>query len=99
MNKQKKKVEFSKIICIVAFAIFLCLGIWIIGKYYGLVELCIQNGLSVLPDAALPIASITFILAPIISYLAYQGGLKKSRNKYGVDPDGQPYCRKDGDDA
>lgn len=90
---KKKKREFSKIACSIAFLAFLFLGIWMVFRYYSLVQLAIAGGSSVIPDASLPIAGISFILAPLISYLLYQGGLKNSRNKYGIDEDGQPYMR------
>ena len=90
---QKKKLEFSKAACTVAFVVLLLLGVWMVLRYYSLVQLAIASGADVLPDASLPIAGISFILAPLISYLLYQLGLKNSRNKYGVDESGQPYKR------
>lgn len=95
MKSKKKchKLEFSKAACSAAFLVFLLLGIWMVYRYYSLVKLAIVSGSGVLPDAALPIAGISFILAPLISYLMYQAGLKTSRNKYGVDESGQPFKR------
>ncbi len=90
---KKKKKEFSKIACCIAFLAFLLLGIWMVFRYYSLIQLAIAGGSSVIPDASLPIAGISFILAPLISYLLYQAGLKNSRNKYGIDEEGQPYKR------
>ena len=94
MGKRAKsnKKEFSKMMCVVAFVIFLLLGAWMIYRYYDLMSVAIVNDSSITPDASLPIAGITFIFAPILSYLTYQAGLKNSRNKYGVDENGQPYC-------
>ena len=90
---KKKKKEFSKIACSVASLGLFFLGVWMVYRYYSLVQLAIATSSSVVPDAALPIAGISFILAPLISYLLYQGGLKNSRNKYGIDEEGQPYHR------
>ena len=92
MTKKQKK-EFSKIMCVIAFVIFLAIGLWMIFEYYHLMKLAIEAGTGVMPDSALPIAGITFILSPLISYLVYQFGLKNSRNKYGVDENGEPYQR------
>ena len=92
-RSSKKKKEFSKIMCLIAFLVFLVLGIWMIFQYYYLMKLAIDAGTGVMPDAALPIAGITFIISPLIAYCTYQWGLKNSRNKYGVDADGQPFMR------
>ena len=93
----KKKIEYSKIACTIASLAFMILGVWMIGRYYNLVELAIDEKCSALPGASLPIAGITFIFSPLISYLVYQWGLKNSRNKYGVDETGQPFKKKDGE--
>lgn len=88
----KKKIEFSKLICSATSVGLFVVGVWMVWKYYSLIEYAIQMESVSTPDASLPIAGITFIIAPIISYLTYQWGLKNSRNKYGVDENGQPYC-------
>lgn len=93
--RKKKKIEYSKLICgLISFAFFL-LSIWIMWRYYQLVEAAISSDSSVSPDVSLPVAGISFIIAPLISYLTYQWGLKNSRNKYGVDEDGQPYNKRE----
>lgn len=89
---KNKKFEFSKFLCLAMCVVFITLGSWMIAKYYNLIQMSIEINSSVMPDAALPIAGISFIFAPMMSYLLYQGGLKNSRNKYGIDADGQPYC-------
>ena len=89
----KRKKEFSKMMCLTGFILFFIIGVYMILRYFSLVKLAIVSGAMVMPDSALPIAGITFILAPIISYLAYQFGLKNSRNKYGVDENGEPFKR------
>lgn len=86
-----KKWEFSKMFCLVMCIIFTAMGCWMISKYYELTKLAIETNSTTTPDAALPIAGISFIFAPVLSYLLYQAGLKNSRNKYGVDSEGQPY--------
>ena len=91
----KKKKEFSKIMCILASVAFCFLGCWIIWKYYALTELAIQMGSGTTPDATLPIAGITSILVPFVSYLMYQFKLKNSRNKYGISELGVPYTLPD----
>ncbi|MGM9602431.1 MAG: hypothetical protein ACI3W5_12735 [Faecousia sp.] len=94
-----KKREFSKIFCALAAIVMSRVGVWLIEEYYRLTELAIETGSAAVPDATLPIAGLTAIIAPIVSYLLYQVGLKNSRNKYGVDADGQPFNRIDGQDA
>jgi len=74
-------IEFSKLMCIVAVVVFTLVAIYSIGEYYVLVKMAIENDCSVLPDASLPIAGITGILAAVLSYCLYQGGLKASLNK------------------
>ena len=92
MAKQKSlKKEFSKIMCVLTSAVLCFLGMWMIWKYYSLVELAIQTNSSNTPDAALPIAGITAIITPLVSYLLYQARLKNSRNKYGISESGVPY--------
>lgn len=86
-----KKQEFSKLLCGIASVGLACVGIWMIWRYYYLVELAVEMGSSSLPDASLPIAGITSIIVPIISYLSYQFSLKNSRNKYKVDENGNPF--------
>ena len=44
-----------------------------------------------MPDATLAVTSVTTVLGALMSYLLYQAGLKNSRNKYGIDSDGQPF--------
>jgi len=96
----KPRSEFSKRACAVMSIILVVVGIWMIWRYFQLVELAIRQDSGALPDAALPIAGITAIVAPFVSYLLYQAGLKNSRNKYGVDADGQPFRKTlDGADA
>lgn len=37
-----------------------------------------------MPDATLPVTSITCLLGSILSYMTYQGALKTSLNKHGL---------------
>ena len=92
-----KRREFSKIMCSIAFVLLALLGGWMIWKYYALMKLAIETGSSVTPDASLPIAGITAIITPMISYLMYQARLKNSRNKYGISENGVPYTMPDQD--
>ena len=95
LTSTSKKREYSKIMCTVAFVLLALLGCWMIWKYYSLMKLAIVSGSSVTPDASLPIAGITAIITPIISYLLYQARLKDSRNKYGISENGVPYAAPD----
>ena len=93
--QSQRKIEFSKIACSLASCVFVGVGVWMIYRYYALVELAINTGASIAPDSALPIAGITAIFTPIIAYLIYQFKLKNSRNKYGVSENGVPYVLPD----
>ncbi len=51
------------------------------------------------PDASVAVKSLEIVVGGLLSYCLYQFGLKNSRNKYGVDADGNPYKQKlTGDD-
>lgn len=90
-KRNKRKKEFSKALCVIASLVFGFIGCWMIWKYYTLVQLAITTNSSVTPDSALPIAGITAIITPLISYLLYQFKLKNSRNRYGISENGVPY--------
>lgn len=94
IRSRLKKIEFSKLLCGGAFVALLILGVWMVVRYYSLAQAAIDGGSINMPDAALPIAGLTMIISPILSYVLYQFGLKNSRNKYGVDADGIPYKQK-----
>lgn len=89
-----KKIEFSKILTLLAIIIMLGISIWSIINYYALIKLAIISDASAMPDSAIPIACITTILGSLIAYCLYQFGLKNSRNKYGVDAEGNPFKEK-----
>ena len=75
------KTEFSKFIVITAVIIALAnLSLYWIAIYLGYE-----------PDSAVPISSMVQIFGAILSYCLYQLGLKHSRNKYGIDENGQPF--------
>lgn len=42
-------------------------------------------------DSAIGVTALGTIVGGVLSYLLYQLGLKNSRNRYGIDADGQPY--------
>lgn len=87
---KKKKVEWSKVFsATIAFA-FGIYGIWCGIKYYQLCRVAIELG-STMPDATLAVVNVSTVIASLVSYLLYQAGLKNSRNKYGIDSDGQPF--------
>lgn len=43
------------------------------------------------PDSSVPVTALGTIFGAVLSYCLYQLGLKNSRNKYGIDSDGQPF--------
>ena len=45
-------------------------------------------------DSAIGVTALGTIVGGVLSYLLYQLGLKNSRNRYGIDADGQPYKTK-----
>lgn len=75
------KKEFSKTIVVTAvlIAVFNIVVYWI----------AIFKGFQ--PDSAMPISAMVQIFGAILSYCLYQLGLKNSRNKYGIDENGQPF--------
>ena len=80
-KKTKSKFEWSKIMC----------GLIVL---YGVANGVIYNVaifMDKCPDSALAVQSITTIIGGYMSYLLYQFGLKNSRNKFGIDSDGNPY--------
>lgn len=90
----KKKIEWSKFLASTIAGLCGAFGIWATIRYYQLVERAIVEQSAVAPDAAVPCAYITTVIAALLSYLLYQAGLKNSRNKYGIDSDGQPFRTK-----
>lgn len=78
------KKEFSKMVVVTAvlIAVFNIIVYWV-AAFKGL-----------MPDSALPISAMVQIFGSILSYCLYQLGLKNSRNKYGVDENGQPFKQK-----
>lgn len=91
--KNKKRVEWSKIVTGAVILFFACYGVWSGIRYYQLCKLAIEQD-SMMPDATLAVTCVTTILAALLSYCLYQWGLKNSRNKYGIDADGQPFVTK-----
>lgn len=79
----KKKFEWSKFVC----------GLIVL---YGIANGVVYNVavfMDKCPDSALAVQSVTTIIGGYMSYLMYQFGLKNSRNKFGVDGEGNPYCQ------
>ena len=89
-KKSKKKVEWSKFFSTVIALFFGVYGIWCGVQYYELCREAIQL-CAPMPDVTLAVVSVTVVIGSLISYLLYQAGLKNSRNKYGIDADGQPF--------
>ena len=83
----KNKIEWSKIVCGLIVAYGIVNGI----IYY------VAIFMDKMPDSALAVQSVTTIIGGYMSYLLYQFGLKNSRNKFGVDSDGNPYKQNVGD--
>jgi len=87
MDKKKKKFEWSKFIC----------GLIVL---YGIANGVVYNiavFMDKMPDSSLAVQSVTTIIGGYMSYLLYQFGLKNSRNKFGIDGDGNPYSQNIGD--
>ena len=79
----KFKIEWSKFVC----------GLIVV---YGIANGVLYNiavFMDKCPDSALAVQSVTTIIGGYMSYLMYQFGLKNSRNKFGVDSEGNPYCK------
>lgn len=79
--KKKKKFEWSKFIC----------GLIVL---YGIANGVVYNVavfMDKMPDSSLAVQSIITIVGGYMSYLFYQFGLKNSRNKFGIDSEGNPY--------
>jgi uncharacterized membrane-anchored protein len=80
-RNKNKKVEWSKLVC----------GLIVL---YGIANGIVYNiavFMDKCPDSALAVQSVTTIVGGYMSYLMYQFGLKNSRNKFGIDSDGNPY--------
>lgn len=92
----KKKIEWSKFFCSAIAFSFGLYGVWCGIEYYRLCKLAIET-FSTMPDSTLAVVSLSTVIASLVSYLLYQAGLKNSRNKYGIDADGQPFKRYDED--
>ena len=83
----KKKTEWSKL----WMALIVLYGIACGATYY------VAVFMDKMVDPALAIQAVITIIGSFISYLFYQFGLKNSRNKYGVDHEGNPYRQNLGD--
>ena len=92
----KKKIEWSKLFCSICAFSFGIYGVWCGIEYYRLCKLAIET-CSTMPDVTLAVVNVSTAIASLMSYLLYQAGLKNSRNKYGIDADGQPFKRYDED--
>lgn len=91
----KKKIEWSKVFTLIIAIIFAVYGIFCGVKYYNLCEQAIENGNGSYPDATLAVTCVTTVLGSLLSYLLYNGAMKNSRNKYGIDSNGQPFQQTD----
>ena len=83
-RKRKRKFEWSKFIC----------GLIVL---YGVANGVLYNiavFMDKMPDSSLAVQSVTTIIGGYLSYLVYQFGLKNSRNKFGIDSEGNPYSQK-----
>jgi len=89
-KKAIKKIEWSKKFSALIALGFGIYGIWCGVKYYQLCEKAIDT-MGIMPDSTLAVTCVGTVIASLVSYLLYQAGLKNSRNKYGIDADGQPF--------
>jgi hypothetical protein len=83
----KKKAEWSKL----WMALIVLYGIGCGVAYY------VAVFMNKLADPTLAVQAVITILGGFVGYLTYQFGLKNSRNKYGVDHEGNPYKQNVGD--
>ena len=79
--KKNKKFEWSKL----WMALIVLYGVGCGVAYYAAVFM------DKVADPALAVQSVITIIGAFASYLFYQFGLKNSRNKFGVDSEGNPY--------
>lgn len=86
-SNKKRKQEWSKLMC------GLILGYGFLNGFLYHIEVFLNKA----PDATLATQCVITIIGAYISYLFYQLGLKNSRNKYGVDCEGNPYRTKNFD--
>jgi len=86
----KKELEWSKLFAGSIALIMGLYGMWCGIEYYRLCKIAIETN-SCMPDSALAVVCVSMVLASLLSYCLYQFGLKNSRNKYGIDADGQPF--------
>lgn len=96
--KNKKKIEWSKIFSATIALVLGVYGIWCGFEYYRLTKYAIEVG-GAAPDSTLAVVCVSTVLASLLSYLLYQLGLKSSRNKYGIDSDGEPFKLKKEDES
>ena len=98
-QKVKKKIEWSKMFCGLVAGCFGLFSIWCVVEYYCLMRTAILTNSTNMPDATIAVTCISVVIGALLSYLLYQMGLKNSRNKYGIGPDGQPFCATIPDEA
>lgn len=80
-EKQKRKVEWSKVFCTCIACVF---GIYAIGcgiAYILLSKRAIEMNSMNMPDATLAVTCVSVVLGSLLSYLIYQLSLKTSLNK------------------
>lgn len=94
MHSDKKKVEKSTVFCIIA----IFAGVGSIVAYWVAVFVALGTASAATIDAAVATSGMTTVVGALLSYCLYQYGLKNSRNKYGVDSEGQPFMRNDSPD-
>lgn len=87
MRIQKKHIEFTKILAGACFFLgTLCIVTYIIAVFIALAK---ESSVNI--DPSLAVTGLAQIVGAFLSYCLYQFGLKNSRNKYGIDADGQPF--------
>lgn len=96
-KKTKKKIEWSKLFSTIIALFFGMYSVWCGIEYYILSARAVELGTE-MPDPTLAVTCVSTVIAALVSYLLYQAGLKNSRNKYGIDAEGQPFCLKEEDE-
>lgn len=82
-----KKFEWSKFVC----------GLIVLYGIANGVLYHVAVFMDKMPDPTLAVQSVTTIIGGYLSYLMYQFGLKNSRNKFGIDSEGNPFKQDIGD--
>lgn len=91
LKKKVKKFEMNKKLCILGMVVIGIIGVYSIIHFGTMEKLAIETGSSISPSSEVAVESIRTIFAFFLGYCGYNGVLKVSRNRHGIDKDGTPY--------